>query len=56
MGYREYNYLQVFIPPDRMSIAIEPMTCNANAFNNKDGLITLSPGEVLTTVCGIELK
>ncbi|MBU1101258.1 MAG: aldose 1-epimerase [Bacteroidetes bacterium] len=55
-GHRLYNYLQVFIPPDRMSIAVEPMTCNANALNNKDGLIILSPGEKITTVCGIQLK
>ena len=34
-----------YIPPDRSSIALEPMTCKANAFNNGDGLITLAPGE-----------
>lgn len=40
-----FNYLQVYIPPDRKSIALEPMTCPANAFNSRDGLIVLKPGE-----------
>lgn len=39
-----YNYLQVFTPPWRTSIAIEPMTCAANAFNNKLGPRILQPG------------
>ena len=31
----------------RRSLAIEPMTCPANAFNSKEGLATLEPGEAL---------
>ncbi len=42
---KNFPYLQVFIPPDRHCIALEPMTCNVNAFNNKEGLKILSPGE-----------
>lgn len=38
----ENQYLQVFTPPHRQSIAIEPMTCAANAFNNRKGFITLA--------------
>ena len=38
-------YLQVYTPPDRKSIAIEPMTCIANAFNNGIGLKNLQPEE-----------
>ena len=34
-GPNKYNYLQIYTPPNRNSIAIEPMTCIANAFNNK---------------------
>jgi len=53
-GPNQYNYLQIYIPPDRKSIALEPMTCNIDAFNNGDGLITLAPGEGLRTMCGFE--
>lgn len=42
------QYLQVYIPPDRQSIAIEPMTCAADAFNNKMGLKVLLPGEKMS--------
>lgn len=45
IGEGQFNFLQVFTPPKRKSIAIEPMTCNVDAFNNKDGLIRLMPGE-----------
>ena len=38
-------YLQVYIPPDRNSIALEPMSCPANAFNSGEGLVVLKPGE-----------
>ncbi|MDZ4846306.1 MAG: hypothetical protein SH857_12235 [Chitinophagales bacterium] len=40
-----FKYLQVYTPPERNSIAIEPMTCPANAFNTGEGLITLKSGE-----------
>ena len=33
-GDNKFNYLQVFTHPDRISIALEPMTCNIDAFNN----------------------
>jgi aldose 1-epimerase len=38
-----FKYLQVYIPPNRHCIAIEPMTCPANAFNSEEGLIVLQP-------------
>ncbi len=40
---RQFPFFQVFTPPHRESIALEPMTCNVDAFNNGDGLITLAP-------------
>lgn len=43
-----YEYVQIFIPPWRKSIAIEPMTCAANAFNNKMGVTVLQSGETLS--------
>jgi aldose 1-epimerase len=44
-GFRKFNFLQIFTPSHRKSIAIEPMTCNIDAFNNGDGLIVLNPDE-----------
>ena len=45
----KYKYVQIFTPPDgcpaENTIAIEPMTCEANAFNSGEGLITLVPSE-----------
>lgn len=52
-GVNGYNFIQLCIPPDRQSIAIEPMTCGINAFNTGDGLIALQPGEELSTRCGV---
>ncbi|MBI2451466.1 aldose 1-epimerase [Candidatus Pacearchaeota archaeon] len=55
-GKNKYNYLQVFIPPSRNSIAIEPMTCNTNAFSNKEGLIILKPKETFLASYGIYIE
>ena len=55
-GEMKYNYLQVFIPPSRKSIAIEPMTCNIDAFNNGEGLITLKPKSTFTGTYGVGLE
>ena len=43
IGEKAYNFLQVYTPSHRRSIAIEPMTCTPNAFNNGIGLIVLEP-------------
>jgi aldose 1-epimerase len=40
-----YPILQIYIPPQRSSIAIESLTGAPNAFNNGMGLITLPAGE-----------
>jgi aldose 1-epimerase len=44
-----WKYLQVFTPPHitpgRNAVAIEPMSCPANAFNSGEDLIRLEPGE-----------
>ncbi|WP_299312160.1 aldose 1-epimerase [uncultured Aquimarina sp.] len=39
----EKNFLQIYIPPSREVIAIEPMTGACNSFNNDIGLQTLLP-------------
>lgn len=52
-----YKFLQVFtkdaLTGNRPAIAIEPMTCAANAFNSGDGLIILDPGGTWTGSWGI---
>jgi len=49
----KYAYLQIFMPPHRKSIALEPMTCNIDAFNNGDGLQVLQKGETIDLVCNV---
>jgi aldose 1-epimerase len=54
-----YRWLQVFtgdpLPPDlrRKALAVEPMTCPANAFVTGDDLLILEPGQVVTHTWGI---
>lgn len=54
-----FGYLQVFTPPfitpGRNAVAIEPMSCPANAFNSGAGLVRLEPGEDWTGNWGIRL-
>lgn len=40
-----FPFFQVFTPPHRQSIALEPMSCNVDAFNNGEGLVALEPGK-----------
>jgi aldose 1-epimerase len=44
-GIEQYNAIQIYTPPDRMSIAIEPMTSEPDALNHHRGLIVIPPGE-----------
>jgi len=53
-GAGRFPFLQVFTPPKRESIALEPMTCNINGFNNQDGLVVLGAGEMLKGAFGVE--
>jgi len=43
-----FDHLQVFTPPfitpGRNAVAIEPMSCAADAFNSGEGLVRLAPG------------
>jgi aldose 1-epimerase len=56
---REYRYLQLFtgdtLSSDkrRRGLAIEPMTCPANAFRTGVDLIVLRPGDITTLEWGI---
>lgn len=58
-----YPYVQVFsgdsLPGDRRratGIAVEPMTCPANAFNTGDHLIVLQPGETWSAAWGVRTQ
>ncbi len=51
-----FRFLQVYLPPDRNSIALEPMTCPANAFNSGEGLIVLKSGEQFSGWIKVMLK
>jgi aldose 1-epimerase len=51
-----FDYLQIYTPPDRKSIAIEPMTCEADALNTKKGLRVLAPGEFFLATYSIEVR
>ncbi len=55
-GLHKYNYVQIYIPPDRTTVAIEPMTSIADAFNHGEGLIILKPGDVYINNCGVYLS
>lgn len=48
-----YSYLQVFTPPDRQSIALEPVSCGINAFNTGEHLLTLAPDASQAFTCGV---
>ncbi|OGU74234.1 MAG: hypothetical protein A2V93_08030 [Ignavibacteria bacterium RBG_16_34_14] len=54
-GINKYNYLVLYIPPDRNSIAVEPMTSSIDAFNNREGLIILKPEEFWSVSMGFSL-
>jgi aldose 1-epimerase len=53
-----FRYVQVFTPDviagDRTGVAVEPMTCAADAFNTGTGLIVLAPGDTWTGSWGIQ--
>ncbi len=50
---------QVYTHPDRIALAVEPMTCGPDAFNEgptHDGLIVLEPGETSRSVWGFRVS
>ncbi len=55
-GPHRFNFFQVFTPDHRQSVAIEPMTCNINAFNNRKGLLILEPQASFSTRCGVRMS
>jgi aldose 1-epimerase len=55
-GDKKYKYVQVYIPPERDCIAIEPMTCMPDVFNNKKDMIILTPGNSCEFIWGVTVK
>ncbi|MBC7485418.1 MAG: aldose 1-epimerase [Cytophagaceae bacterium] len=55
-GVYGYNFVHVYTPPHRRSIAIEPTSCAPDAFNNKNGLMVLDPLESVELMFGIRLE
>lgn len=52
-GSGKYNFLQIYTPKQRHAIAIEPMTCEPDAFNSKRGLISLAASQTISLSWGI---
>ncbi|WP_353648669.1 aldose 1-epimerase family protein [Nakamurella sp. A5-74] len=56
-----FRWAQLYTPPkfpgygpdQRLAIAIEPMTCNANAFRTGDDVLVVDPGESWSAAWGI---
>jgi aldose 1-epimerase len=52
-----FGYVQLFTPDllarGRPAIAVEPMTCPADAFNSGTGLVVLQPSGTWTGTWGI---
>ena len=43
------RYTQLYVPPGAESVAIEPMTCSVNAFQNRQAEVRITPGGSVTT-------
>ena len=54
-GDKQFNYSIIYVLPEYNRIAIEPLTCNTNAFNSGDGLNLLAAGAMYEIECGIYL-
>ncbi len=50
------SWLQVFTPPARHAVAVEPMTCGPDAFNEgptHDSMMVLAPGDEISLTWGL---
>ncbi len=51
-----YRFIQIYTPKDRQSIALEPMTCLADAFNNQIGISSIAQGQLAKSKFKMHLK
>jgi|SRR5690554_8591 len=54
-GAHKMNFLQLYTPPERKSLAIEPMSCGIDALNTGEGLQVLEPGQQYQGAFGVRL-
>lgn len=54
-GERKLNFLQIYTPPHRKSVAIEPQTACVDTFNNKYGYFEVEPGETVSASFGVKV-
>ena len=52
----QFSFLQIYIPGDRMSVAIEPMTCGVDAWNQSEVIPTLDSGELFKGSFGVRFS
>lgn len=52
----KYGFVQFYVPPHRSYMAVEPMTCEANAFNSLKGLKVLKSGSTYELSFGVNIK
>lgn len=52
----EYQYTIIYTPPSKTKIAIEPMSGNTDALNNKQGLTILEAGQSKILNCGVNME
>ncbi|BDS14354.1 aldose 1-epimerase [Aureispira anguillae] len=55
-GHQDQQFVQLYIPAHRKSIAIEPMTAAADCYNNNWGVKTLKPNAIYQTTWFIEKR
>jgi aldose 1-epimerase len=55
-GVNKFNFFQLYTLHNTNEIAIEPMTCAPDAFNNKLGLMYLKSGTEISTKFGIQVE
>lgn len=52
-----FQYVQCYIPPDRQSVAIEPVSGATDSFNREDlGRTDMIPGEEIKTWCSVGVR
>lgn len=49
------NFMQLYTPPDRQSLAVEPMSCGIDALNTGEGLRILEPGQSVSGTFGVRV-
>ena len=54
-GANGMNFLQLYTPPERQSLAVEPMSCGIDALNTGEGLQVLEPGQKYRGAFGVRL-